>query len=72
MDIEGSEVEALSGAVQAIKNFKPKLSICTYHHPDHARQLTELILSFRRDYKTVLKGTKVFDNIPRSVLLHAF
>lgn len=72
MDIEGSEVEALYGAEQTVKKFKPRLSLCAYHHADHARQLQELILSYRADYKIAVKGTKIVGNIPRPTLVHAY
>lgn len=51
MDIEGSEVEALKGAAQIIKNNKPKLAICVYHKPEHFWEVPFLIKSIRPDYK---------------------
>ena len=33
MDIEGAEIQALEGALPALKRFHPKLAITTYHRP---------------------------------------
>ncbi len=34
MDIEGAEREALEGAQETIKRFRPEMAICTYHRDD--------------------------------------
>lgn len=37
MDLEGSEYQALSGGIELLEEFHPKLGINTYHNPwDHA------------------------------------
>lgn len=34
-DIEGSELDALEGGEEIIRQFRPKLAVCVYHLPDH-------------------------------------
>jgi len=49
-DIEGAERYMLMGARQVLKEFAPKLSICTYHLPDDPKVLRELILDANPNY----------------------
>jgi FkbM family methyltransferase len=51
MDIEGSEREALNGAVETIRRFKPKLAISAYHRPDDLLLLPPLIQTIEPSYK---------------------
>jgi FkbM family methyltransferase len=56
-DIEGAEVYLVEGAKETIKSFKPKLSLCSYHRPDHPEKLESMIKEYRNDY-TIIKGDK--------------
>ena len=70
MDIEGAELDALKGAINTIKTFKPKLAICIYHKPEHFYEIPTFIKSIVPEYKIWLlnnespidfwNGTKVF------------
>lgn len=51
MDIEGSEVEALRGAVATLQNLQPKLAISAYHEPNHLWELMILINSINPRYR---------------------
>lgn len=51
MDIEGQEINALKGAYETIRKFKPKLAICVYHKPEHFYEIPLYIKSIVPEYK---------------------
>jgi len=61
MDIEGAEVDALLGAEETIKRFKPKLAISTYHRPTDPVEIREILLRYNPSYcfKELKRGEKV-------------
>lgn len=50
MDIEGAEREALAGAANTVKRFRPRLMLDSYHRPDDPVVLSGLLRKFRPDY----------------------
>lgn len=54
MDIQGAEEEALKGAVNLLKNFKPKLSICIAHRPQDIFSIIEFLESLNLKYEYYL------------------
>lgn len=55
MDIEGSEIDALNGAQDTIRNNLPVLAICSYHQQDDLWQIPNLIHSFSDQYSFYLR-----------------
>jgi FkbM family methyltransferase len=56
MDIEGSELSALQGAEQTIKQFKPKLAICVYHKPNDLITIPQYIKRLVPEYRLFLRN----------------
>jgi FkbM family methyltransferase len=54
MDIEGAELEALKGAENLIRKFRPKLAISIYHKPEHFYQIIEYLNSLNLEYEFFL------------------
>ncbi len=59
-DIEGYERYLLRGAKKVLKEFGPKLAICTYHLPDDPEVLSEIILDANPNYKIIKKKHKLY------------
>jgi FkbM family methyltransferase len=59
-DIEGSERDMLKGAYGVLKEFAPKLALCTYHLPDDPQVLENIILESNPNYKVKHISKKLF------------
>jgi len=55
MDIEGDELNALKGAEDTIKRYRPSLAICVYHRINHIWDIPLLLDSWNLGYKFHLK-----------------
>ena len=51
MDIEGSEMSALHGAVKTIQKYHPVLAICIYHRPSDFWEIPKFIKSLYSGYR---------------------
>ncbi len=56
MDIEGSEVAALNGAVDTIYEHLPDLGICVYHYPEQIADVINTISSINSNYKFYVRN----------------
>jgi len=55
MDIEGSELEAVTGAGGIIKAAQPVLAICVYHHQDHLWRIPAALADLTDEYRFYLR-----------------
>jgi len=59
-DIEWNERNMLLWSKWVLKNFRPKLSLCTYHLPDDRETLSKIIKDINPDYKILLIHNKLY------------
>jgi FkbM family methyltransferase len=64
-DIEGAERYMLMGAQNVLREFAPKLSICTYHLPDDPEVLKQLVLQANPKYVIEEKWKKLYAYVPK-------
>ena len=69
MDIEGAELNALRGAREMIKKFKPKLALAAYHHINDPWDLILYIRSIDSNYRFYLSNK---DNKNLHLILFAY
>ena len=63
-DIEGAERDMLKGATGILREFAPKLAICTYHLPDDPEVLSKLIMDANPSYRIIHKHNKLYAYVP--------
>jgi FkbM family methyltransferase len=59
-DIEGAERDMLKGAYGVLKEYAPKLALCTYHLPDDPEVLGSLIKDANPNYRVAHISKKLF------------
>lgn len=61
MDVEGSELAALRGAVASLHRFKPKLALSLYHNPDDYFEIIEFLAGLNLGYRFHLGQYMMWD-----------
>lgn len=72
MDIEGAEMDALSGATELLRESKPALAVAVYHDFDNARTCREILLQANPAYQTAFRGLYTYFDPPRPYMLFAW
>ncbi len=60
MDIEGAETNALQGAIESIKTFRPKLAIAIYHSTKDFHSIPKLINELNLGYKFYISHSTIY------------
>lgn len=55
LDVEGSELETLKGAVNTIKKYRPKMAVSLYHRAEDIIVLPLFIESLGMDYRYYIR-----------------
>lgn len=55
LDVEGSELKTLNGAIQTIKKWRPKLAVSLYHKPEDIIELVSFVENLDLGYKYYIR-----------------
>lgn len=72
MDIEGAEMDALTGATRMLRECKPKLAVAVYHNYDNANLCAGIIRDANPAYKIEYRGMYDWLSPPRPYMLFAW
>lgn len=72
MDIEGAEMNALTGARELMRKHKPKLAIAVYHDYENALKCRDIILNANSEYTVEFRGMYGYFKPPRPYILFAW
>ena len=56
MDIEGAERNAVLGAKETLRRFKPRMALCVYHRPEDPVAIPRAVLDLAPGYHVYTQG----------------
>ncbi len=59
LDIEGAELNALKGATDTLRNFRPKLAVALYHSPEDFNSIPKFIKELELGYRFYLSHATI-------------
>ena len=63
MDIEGAERNAVLGAKETLRRFKPRMALCVYHRPEDLVAIPRTVLDLAPGYHVYTQGLMLKDSI---------
>ena len=69
-EIEGSEVDALNGAINTIRRNAPKMALSIYHRPQDLELIINFVLELNIGYKIALRAHN--PNCPDAIVLYCW
>jgi FkbM family methyltransferase len=72
MDIEGAEMDALRGATQLLRKYKPRLAVAVYHDYDNANLCAQIVKASNPSYTIEFRGMYGWFIPPRPYMLIAW
>ncbi len=71
LDVEGAEMDVLSGATNLLRDLKPYLAIAVYHGYDNAIRCAEIVRSANPYYEVWFRGCYGYFDPPRPYIMFA-
>jgi hypothetical protein len=69
-EIEGSEVDALNGAIRTITKNRPKLALSVYHRPQDLHLIINFVKDLKLDYRMAIRAHN--PQVPDAIVLYCW
>ena len=69
-EIEGSEVDALKGAINTIKRCRPRMGLSVYHRPQDLELIIQFVQELKLNYRMALRAHNPLT--PDAIVLYCY